>query len=367
MSQIKALILAGGFGTRLRPLSCTLPKILFPIAGRPMIEWVLDNLSNNGIDEAVLATSYMADKIRKHLGRRFEGLRLHYSLEDSPLGTGGAIKKAERFLKNGDFFVLNSDIIASSPLREILQNHVATDATATIMLHKVKDPTPFGVAQLGRSLKIERFVEKPRLEDAPSRWINAGVYALDPEIFNHLDPGRKISIEKGVFPVLASAGRLYGYKYTGEWFDIGRFEEYRRADIAVLSRLSRTKPAVAPGVRVDAGARLIPPLQVGSRSKVGMGVTLGPCTSVGEAAVIGERSRVTESILFSRVHVGRGSLIKGAVIGEGAVVGDNVRIGEGCVIGDHVYVHNDLTLRNDVTVCPHKEVSRSIIHPRVVT
>lgn len=359
--------MAGGFGTRLRPLSCTLPKILFPIAGRPMIEWVLDNLSKNGIDEAVLATSYMAGMIRKHLGRRFEEVRLHYSLEDTPLGTGGAIKKAERYLKNGDFFVLNSDIIATPPLREILQNHVATDATATIMLHKVKDPTHFGVAQLDRSLKIARFVEKPRLEDAPSRWINAGVYVLDPEILSHLDPGRKISVEKEVFPELAVSGRLYGYKYAGEWFDIGRFEEYRRANIVVLSVLSRTRPAVAPKVKLDASARLIPPLKVGSRSTVGTDATLGPNSSVGEAVVIGERSSVIGSILFSKVHVGKDSFIEGAIIGEGAVVGDNVRIDHGCVIGDHVYIHDDVILTKDVTVCPHKEVNRNITHPRIVT
>ena len=359
--------MAGGFGTRLRPLSCTLPKILFPIAGRPMIEWVLDNLSRNGIDEAVLATSYMADMIRRHLGRRFEGVRLHYSLEETPLGTGGAIKKAERYLKNGDFFVLNSDIIASPPLRGIHRNHVATDATATIMLHKVKDPTHFGVAQLDRSLKIARFIEKPRLEDAPSRWINAGVYALDPEILNHLDPGRKISVEKEVFPELAASGRLYGYKYTGEWFDIGRFEEYRQANIAVLSGLSRTRPAVAPKVKADAGVRLIPPLKVGSRSTVRTDATLGPNSSVGEAVVIGERSRVIGSILFNKVHVGRDSFVEGAVIGEGAVVGDSVRISDGCVIGDHVYIHDDVILTKDVTVCPHKEVNRSITRPRIVT
>ncbi len=332
-----------------------------------MIELVLSNLHRNGVEEAVLAIGYMADVIRRHLGRRFEKVRLHYSLEETPLGTGGAVKRAERLLRNGEFFVLNSDIIASPPLREMLRSHVVKDAAATIMLHRVKDPTHFGVAKIDESLRIERFIEKPRRGDAPSRWINAGVYVFDPEIFDHLPPGRKISIEREVFPKLASSRRLYGYKYAGEWFDIGRFEEYRRANRAALSRLSHAKPSVAPRVRVHADARLIPPLRLGSGSRVGANAILGPYSSVGESVVIGESSKVSGSILFSRVHVGKNSLIRNAVIGEGAVLGENVRIGDGCVIGDEVYIHDGVRLLQDVTVCPHKEVSRSIASPRVVT
>ncbi|MBS7622344.1 NDP-sugar synthase [Candidatus Bathyarchaeota archaeon] len=367
MSRLRALILAGGFGTRLRPLSCTLPKIMFPVAGRPMIELVLSNLYSNGVDEAVLAIGYMADVIRRHLGRRFEGMRLHYSLEETPMGTGGAVKKAERFLRDGDFFVLNSDIIASPPLQEILSSHVVKDAAATIMLHRVKDPTHFGVAKIDRSLRIERFVEKPRRGDAPSRWINAGVYVLDPEVFDYLPPGRKASIEREVFPKLASSRRLYGYRYNGEWFDIGRFEEYKRANRAALSRLSRNEPSVGSDVRVHADARLVPPLRLGPRSRVGAGATLGPYSSVGESVVVGEGSKVSGSILFSRVHVGKNSHIRNAVVGEGAVVGENVRIWDGCVIGDKVYIHDGVRLVHDVTVCPHKEVTRSITCPGVVT
>jgi mannose-1-phosphate guanylyltransferase/phosphomannomutase len=368
LRQIKALILAGGFGTRLRPLSCARPKLLFPIAGRPMIEWVLDELLKNEVDTAILATNYLADMVKAHLGKKFDDIDLHYSLEDRPLGTGGAIKKAERFLKKDeDFFVLNSDIITSPPLKSIFQQHKSLRATATIMLHKVDDPTHFGVAQLGRSMKITKFIEKPRLRDAPSNWINAGIYILNPSIFSQLTPRTKISIEKEIFPGLASSGRLYGYKYFGEWFDIGRFEEYRRANIAVLSRASTSKAMIGPNVKVDANARLIPPLTIGPHSVVGTDVTLGPNTCVGGRSVINEGSQVSDSILFDTVSLGKNSLINGSLIGESAVVGANVRIGEGCVVGDNAVINDNLRLKNNVIICPYKEVTRSIHRPGIVT
>ena len=368
MRQIKALILAGGFGTRLRPLSCARPKLLFPIAGRPMIEWVLDELSKNEVETAILATNYLADMVKAHLGKKFDDIDLHYSLEDRPLGTGGAIKRAERFLKKDEnFFVLNSDIIASPPLKEMCQQHKSLRATATIMLHKVNDPTHFGVAQLGRSMQIAKFIEKPRLRDVPSNWINAGVYILNSSIVSRLTPRTKISIEKEVFPGLASSGRLFGYKYSGEWFDIGRFEEYRRANIAVLSRASTSKPVIGSNVKVGANARLIPPLTIGPYSLVGTDVTLGPNTCVGGRTVISEGSQVSDSILFDTVSVGKNSVINGSLIGESAVVGVNVRIGGGCVVGDNALINDNLTLKRNVIICPYKEVGRSINRPGIVT
>lgn len=360
--------MAGGFGTRLRPLSCSRPKLLFSIAGRSIIEWTLHQLSENGVDEAILATNYLAEMIKTHLGRTYEGITLHYSLEEKPLGTAGAIKRAERFLRNDEnFLVLNGDIISSPPVREMLQKHSSTNATATIMLYKVEDPTHFGVADLGRSLRIRKFVEKPRLKDAPSRWINAGVYLLASEIFGCIEPERRTSIEREVFPVLASSGKLYGYKYTGEWFDIGRFEEYRRANTAILSRISKTKPVVDPKAKVRTGAKLIPPLIIGSGSVIRENAILGPNTSIGETVVISEGSEISDSVIFDKARLGRNTSITGSIVGEGVVIGDNARIGEGCVIGDHVLLHDNITLKSKVTVCPHKEVSRSIRHSGMVT
>ena len=367
MSQIKALILAGGFGTRLRPLSCSRPKLLFPIAGRPMIEWILSGLSENGVDIAILATNYMSDEIRKYLGRRFEGVKLSYSLEDEPLGTGGAIKKAEKyFQKREDFIVFNGDIISFPPIREILNKHVSNEAITTIMLHKVKDPTHFGVVKLDNSTRILNFVEKPTLQNAPSKWINAGVYIMNTSAFDYIVPNKKVSIERDVFPQLASSGKLFSFKHRGEWFDIGRFNEYRKANSIILSRISKHKPIVSKNTKINKNSKLIPPLSLGSNSIINKNVIIGPNVSIGKHVVIGEQSKISNSIMFDHVIIGRNSNVREAVIGEGVVIGNRVRIRKDCVIGDHVYINDNITLKKNIQICPHKEVKSSIEHEGVI-
>jgi len=368
LSQIKGLILAGGFGTRLRPLSCSRPKLLFPIAGRTMIEWILSGLSENGVNMAILATNYMSDDIRKHLGRKFDGVKLSYSLEYEPLGTGGAIKKAENFFKkNEDFVVFNGDIISFPPIREILNKHVSNKAITTIMLHKVKDPTHFGVVELEKSTRILNFVEKPSLENTPSMWINAGVYIMNTKVFDYIVLKKKISIERDVFPKIASSGKLFGHKYRGEWFDIGRFNEYRKANSTILSRMSKRKPIIFKSTKINESSDLIPPLSLGSKSIIGSNAIIGPNVSIGKHVVIGERSKISNSILFDHVIIGRNSNVRGAVIGEGVVIGNRVRIKKDCVIGDHVYISDDVALKNNIQICPHKEIKSSIDNEGVVT
>lgn len=367
MSQIKGLILAGGFGTRLRPLSCSRPKLLFPIAGRTMIEWILSGLSENGVNMAILATNHMSDAIRKHLGRKFDGVKLSYSLEYEPLGTGGAIKKAEKFFKkNEDFIVFNGDIISFPPVREILNKHVSNKAITTIMLHKVKDPTHFGVVELEKSTRILNFVEKPSLENTPSMWINAGVYIMNTKVFDYIVPNKKISIERDVFPKIASSGKLFGHKYRGEWFDIGRFSEYRKANSTILSRISKRKPMLSKSTKINESSDLIPPLSLGSNSTIRSNAIIGPNVSIGKHVVIGEQSKISNSILFDHVIIGRNSNVRGAVIGEGVVIGNRVRIQKDCVIGDHVYISDNIALKNNIQICPHKEIKSSIESEGVV-
>jgi NDP-sugar pyrophosphorylase family protein len=367
LNKIKALILAGGFGTRLRPLSCSRPKLLFPIAGRTMIEWILSGLSENGINLAILATNYMSDAIKKHLSKKFDGVKLSYSLEYEPLGTGGAIKKAEKFFKkNEDFVVFNGDIISFPPIREILNKHISNKAVTTIMLHKVKDPSHFGVVELEKSMKILNFFEKPSLKNTPSKWINAGVYIINTKVFDYIVPNKKISIERDVFPKLASSGKLFGHKYLGEWFDIGRFNEYRKANSTILSKISKRKPIISKRNKISENSDLIPPLSLDSNSIIRSNAIIGPNVSIGKHVVVGERSKISNSILFDYVSIGRNSKIRGAVIGEGVFIGNQVKIQKDCVIGDHVHISDNITLKNNIQICPHKEIKSSIENEGVV-
>lgn len=332
-----------------------------------MIEWILSGLSENGVDKAILATNYMSDEIRKHLGRKFEGVKLSYSLEDEPLGTGGAIKKAEKFFKkNENFIVFNGDIISFPPIREILNKHVSNKAITTIMLHKVKDPTHFGVVEFDKSTRILNFVEKPSLENTPSKWINAGVYIMNAKAFDYIVPNKKVSIERDVFPKLASSGKLFSHKYTGEWFDIGRFKEYRKANSTILSRISKNKSMISNNAKINENSELIAPLSLGSNSIIRQNAIIGPNVSIGKHVVIGERSKISNSILFDHVIIGRNSNVKGAVIGEGVVIGNQVRIQKDCVIGDHVYISDNITLKKNIQICPHKEIKSNIEHEGVI-
>ena len=332
-----------------------------------MIEWILSELSENGVDIAILATNYMSDEIRKHLGRKFEGVKLSYSLEHEPLGTGGAIKKAEKFFKKSeDFIVFNGDIISFPPIREILDKHVSNKAITTIMLHKVKDPTHFGVVELDKSTRILNFVEKPSPENTPSKWINAGVYIMNTKAFNYIVQNKKISIERDVFPKLAISGKLFSHKYKGEWFDIGRFNEYRKANSTILSRISKHKPVISNKTKINENSNLIPPLSLNSNSIIRQNAIIGPNVSIGKHVVIGERSKISNSILFDHVIIGRNSNVKGAIIGEGVVIGNRVRIQKDCVIGDHVYISDNVALKKNIQICPHKEIKSSIEHEGVI-
>ena len=215
-------------------------------------------------------------------------------------------------------------------------------------------------------MRISNFVEKPSLENIPSKWINAGVYIMNAKAFDYIVPNKKISIERDVFPKIASSGKLFGHKYRGEWFDIGRFNEYRKANSTILSRISKHKPMLSKSTKINESSDLIPPLNIGSNSIIRQNAIIGPNVSIGKHVVIGERSKISNSILFDHVIIGRNSNVRGAVIGEGVVIDNRVRIQKDCVIGDHVHISDNVTLKKNIQICPHKEIKTSIENEGVV-
>ena len=362
---MKALILAGGFGTRLRPLSCTRPKLMFPVVNRDLLDWTLERLSRSGVDRVILAVNHMAEALERSFRYSRYGMEIVYSRESRPLGTGGPIKNAEGFLiEDGEpFFVLNGDVFSDLDYGKLYELHKDSDATATIALCEVEDPSRFGVVELSEKSQVMKFVEKPKPEEAPSKLVNAGVYVLNPGVLKIIPYGRKVSTEREVFPVFAREGSLYGYRFDGLWIDIGVPEDFFLANRMMLDRLAADNPLMEKKVNVHKKAKVAALSAVGEGSKVAEDAVIGPYTVVGRNVEVGKGSRIDGSIIFQDTVVESFASIRGAIVGEGAIIGRWVKIEEGCIIGDHAIIHDNVTLTKNVEICPFKEVSSSVLEP----
>lgn len=365
---MKALILAGGFGTRLRPLTCTRSKLMFPIANRPLLDWVLESLARSGVKKVVMAVNYMADAIERSFGTSRYGMRVEYSRETMPLGTGGPIKRAEKILDEDDdpFFVLNGDILSTIDYAELYKTHASFGAEATIALYEVDDPSRFGVVEMNGRSQILKFVEKPQPEEAPSRLVNAGVYVLNHSVIDGIPPTGKVSLERRVFPSLAEKGALYGHRFDGFWVDIGKPNDYITANKMMLDVVAGDRPLIHNGVEIHPDAKVHLPVALGSGVTIEEGACIGPYASIGDRATIGKGTRVQESVIFPGARVGNFTSIKGAIIGEEAIIGQWVKIEDQSIVGDYVNILDNVTLTKKVKICHSKEVDSSILSPETV-
>ena len=362
---MKALILAGGFGTRLRPLSCTRPKILFPIVNKPLLQWTFERLIRNNVSAIIMAVNYQTEAAIKHHRIPRYGLHITYSRDPmrKPLGTGGPIKKAEKCVgHDSPFLVLNGDIFADVNYTEILRTHQKKNAVATIALHRVEDPSRYGVADLAKDGRIKRFIEKTPRETAPSNLINAGVYALSPEIFKYIPKGRAVSIEYEVFPKLAEEGVLYGYVYDGLWRDIGRPEDYLE-----INRTLINSATTQPRCRIGKDTKLKEPTAFDKHVSVGRKSVIGPHVVLGRKVTVGNNVYIRDSVILSGTAVSNFASIDGAIVGEGVFIGENAKIGRGCIIGDHARIKDNTSLTERVSICPAKEVSESVLTSKCIT
>ncbi len=355
MTSLKALILAGGFATRLRPLSCSRPKTLFPIVNKPLLQWIFERLADGGVDEAILAVNAITKfYIIQHKPSKC-GLKIRFSVDPSkmPLGTGGALKKAEGLIGHDEpFIMLNGDIYADINYRELLETHKKSGSLGTIALSKVEDPCCFGVAEL-KGNAIKRFVEKPPKGQAPSNLINAGVYVLNPEVFAYIPEGRAVSIEREVFPKLAEEGKLSGQCISGLWIDIGKPQEYLEANKIVLESIAKktkqenSEPFVKNPVAMDTGVL------------VGENSVIGPYAILGKNVKVGNNVQISNSVILAEAHVADGAFLNGAIVGEGAKIGKGVRLPKGCVVGDLAKVKDSVHMHDGQVVCPAKEVTET--------
>ena len=326
---MKAVVLVGGEGTRLRPLTETIPKPLVPFMNRPFLDHVLDHLAEHGVDEVVCSSPYLEAVFHAFLETR-EGRSpsVRWITETEPLGTAGAIAGALGSL-DGTFLALNGDILTDMDLGALVEVHRARNAVATIALHRVEDARPFGLVEAEPDGRVVAFREKPQ-EPVPGA-VNAGVYVLEPAALEGVAPGRMVSIERETYPDLIAGGApVYSVVASGYWLDLGTPEAYLRAHADALDgRIAEyrglPRPFLAPGARVDPGARVGPHVVMGSAAVVAAGAEVDRSV-LHEGASVAAEARVRSSILGPRSVVGAGADVRDAVLAERARVGEGARL-----------------------------------------
>ncbi|MDQ5815306.1 MAG: NDP-sugar synthase [Actinomycetota bacterium] len=322
---MKAFILAGGFGTRLRPLTLTRPKHLLPIANRPHIEHVFDLLLRHGIDEVVLMTSYLAEAFADTLaGAEQMGMKLEVTHEAEPLGTAGALKNAEHLVGDDAFLAFNGDVLTNVDLSAVIDRHRARQAEASIVLTPVDDPSAYGVVPTKEDGSVLGFIEKPPRDQAPSNLINAGIYVLEPSILERIPVDRVWSAERELFPQLVAEGaRLFASGTDAYWMDIGTPEKYVQANMDALSGTFPTNAVDAIG---PDGVLAAEPCEIGEGARVSS-------ACLGAGARVASGATVSGSVLLPSASVGEGATVVNCALGERAVVTAGARIENGA-IGD---------------------------------
>jgi mannose-1-phosphate guanylyltransferase len=339
---MQALILAGGEGTRLRPLTETVPKPVLPLAGKPFIAYMFEWLERHGVDDIVVSCGFLAAGMRDALAG-IDGSRIRFVEEPEPLGTAGAIRYAEEMLDER-FLALNGDVLADLDLDALVDQHQSTGARATIALYPVEDPSGYGLVRRDPGGEVREFVEKPGPDSngVDGDEINAGAYVLERSVLELVPPGRAVSIEREVFPRLIGEG-LYGRRLEGYWLDLGTPARYlqgtrdileRRVETSVGESLDERGLRIDDGAEVDPGSGIDPPAVIGERARVAAeSRVIGPAV-IGPNATVERSATVDRSVLFEGCRVGAGASIRDAILASGVEVADGSALEPGAVIGE---------------------------------
>jgi mannose-1-phosphate guanylyltransferase len=342
---MQALVLAGGEGTRLRPLTYTTPKPVMPLAGRPFLTFMLDWARSHGVDEAILSCGFMSDAVKLVLGDIYDGMRLRYVIEEEPLGTAGPVRLAyDEDVLEERLLVLNGDVLTDIDLTAELEQHQRTGARATLALHPVEDTSSYGVVPTAEDGQVEAFIEKGG-GDAPTNRINAGAYVIEREVVESIPAGRPVSFELEVFPSLVGEG-LYGFDAPGYWIDIGTPERYLEATWDLLAgRVASTLPP-----RDETGSLVY-------ENCLLSGAHVGPQSVLGRHCSVGTDARVERSVLHERVHVGADASVVEAVLAERVRVGERARVGPDAMVGAGAVIPPDTMLPAGARVEPGETVA----------
>ncbi|HEY2429509.1 MAG TPA: sugar phosphate nucleotidyltransferase, partial [Acidimicrobiales bacterium] len=368
---MKAVIMAGGEGTRLRPLTSTIPKPMMPLANKPMMEHIVALLRQHGFTDIVVTLAFLPQAIRTYFGDGSEfGVRIRYATEEMPLGTAGSVRNAREELDDR-FLVISGDVLTDIDLTALVEYHEQAKAFATIGLKRVEDPVEFGIVITREDGTVERFLEKPTWGQVFSDTINTGIYVLEPGIFDYIAEGKPVDFSSDVFPALLDAGHpVMGKVLDGYWEDVGTLEAYSRAHQDVLD--NRVEIAIegfglgdgiwlGEGAEVDPAARIDGPAIIGDYCRIETGAHLRPYTVLGANVLVGADSYLEHTVVHDNTYIGPSVRLRGTVIGRSGDLRRGARCEEGVVLGDECFVGEHAVLNPGVKVYPFKTVEPGAI------
>ncbi|MFQ6084946.1 MAG: sugar phosphate nucleotidyltransferase [Candidatus Bathyarchaeia archaeon] len=331
---MKAVLMAGGEGTRLRPLTTILPKPMIPVVNRPIMEYVIALLESEGIREVIATTCYLPSTIQEYFGDgKGFGVTIEYYVEGRPLGTAGGVRNAEEAL-DGTFLVVSGDLLTEMELKNMVRFHESVGAIATIALTRVPDPMEYGIVELNHDGRIKRFLEKPAEKEVFSNLINAGIYVLEPEVLKEVKPGTPFDFSRDLFPILLRKKLpLFGYVFQGYWNDVGNLTQYLQANYDVLAGqvaikipeiregLSRGSTWIEGGLRREPRVIIKPPSALGKGCRLGTGSRIGPFTVLGDNVNVGKNVTIQRSVVMDGVSIGSCSRLSACAVGKGSTIG----------------------------------------------
>jgi len=368
---VKAIIMAGGEGSRLRPLTCGTPKPMVPVMNRPIMSYIIELLKKHDLRDIGVTLQYMPDVIRNYFGNGSEaGVSMRYFVEETPLGTAGSVKNASGFLDQ-TFVIISGDALTDFNLEEAIAYHKQKGALATMVLTKVEYPLEYGVVITGEDGRIVRFLEKPSWGEVFSDTVNTGIYIMEPEVLEYIPEGKKFDFSKELFPLLLEKGEpLYGVALKGYWCDIGDLRQYLQAHFDFLSGIVKLDMAgrqIKPGIFVQDDAQIHETAQIRGPVFIGAGTTIGekveiePLTVIGSGCLIQDEASIKRSVLWNNVLVGPGANLRGAVVGGRVQVRSGSSIYEGAVIGNNSVIGERCVINPDVKLWPHKTVEAGTV------
>ncbi|WP_324715660.1 mannose-1-phosphate guanyltransferase [Carboxydochorda subterranea] len=363
---MKAVVMAGGEGSRLRPLTVQRPKPMVPVANKPILAHIVELLRRHQFTDIRATLHYLGDDIRSHFADGAEfGVRISYSVEESPMGTAGSVKLCEEFVGQEPFLVISGDALTDIDLAAATAFHKQRGALATLVLTRVENPLEYGIVVTDDEGRIQRFLEKPSWGEVFSDTVNSGIYILEPEVLRYIEPGRAVDFSQDVFPVLLKKkAPLFGFVSSGYWCDVGNIGAYRMAHDHVLEGLVQVDVDgrrindvwMGRDVVIDATAEIRGPAIIGDNCRIGPGARILGYTVLGSNCIVEEQATIQRSIVWHGVFVGRGAHVSGAILGQQVAVDRGCVIGEGAVVGDRSVLRQGAKVAPQVKVWPNKVV-----------